>query len=222
MLWTELVEYLRALIFAVAHVCNGSLGLGIFVVSLTLRLALLPLSLRLARRNLARHRKLVAIKPQLDALQQRHRDDPLELLRRSEALKQRHGIKPVDPAALWGSLAPLPVLAGLFSALRQGIGAGVRFVWIRDLSLPSLGLAALVTLATVGGLLLAPSAEQARGVMMAMAVVLGGMTLWFLLSTSAAFGVAAGAGALVQLAQSLILRRGSMGTRPARDSEREA
>lgn len=206
MLWTELVESLRALIFAAAHLCNGSLGLGIFVVSLTLRLALLPLSLRLAHRNLARQRKLMAIKPQLVRLQERYRNDPLELLQRSEALKRRHGIRPVDPAALWGGLAQVPVLAGLFSALRQGVGAGVRFIWIRDLSLPSLGLAALVTLATVGSVLFAPSAEPAQRVMITMAVLVGGMTLWFLLSTSAAFGVAAGAGALVQVAQSLILR----------------
>lgn len=207
MLWTELVEYLRALIFAAAHVCNGSLGLGIFVASLTLRLALLPLSLRIARRNLTRHRKLTVLRPQLQKLQERYRSDPLEGLRRAEALKARHGIRPVDPAALWGSLAQVPVLAGWFSALRQGVGAGVRFVWIRDLSLPSVGLAVLVTLGTIASVLLAPSAEQARGVMMAMAVLVGGMTLWFLMSTSAAFGVAAGAGALVQVAQHLLLRR---------------
>lgn len=113
----------------------------------------------------------------------------------------------MDPAALWGSLAQLPVLAGLFSALRQGVGAGVRFAGIRDLSLPSLGLAALVTLATVAGMMVAPSADQARGVMIAVAVLVGGMTLWFLRSTSAAFGVAAGAGALVSVAQNVLLRR---------------
>ena len=207
MLWTELVEYLRALIFATAHVCNGSLGLGIFFASLTLRLVLWPLSLRMARRNLARSRKLAAIRPQLQKLQERYRNDPLEGLRRADALKGRHGIRPVDPVALWGSLAQLPVFAGLFSALRQGVGAGVRFFWIRDLSLPSVGLAVLVTLGTITSVLLAPSADQARWVMIAMAVLMGAMTLWFLASTSAAFGVAAGAGALVQMAQNLILRR---------------
>lgn len=208
MLWTELVESLRALIFATAHVCNGSLGLGIFAVSVTLRLALLPLSLRIARRNLARQRQLAAIRPLLQKLQERHRNDPLEGLRRAEALKARHGIKPVDPAALWGGLAQLPVLAGLFSALRQGVGAGVRFVGIRDLSLPSLGLALLVTVMTMGSVWLAPSVDSAQRLILVTAVIMGAMTLWFLLSTSAAFGVAAGAGALVQIAQSMLLRRG--------------
>ena len=49
-MWAGFVELLRAAIFAAAHVCGGSLGGGILLVSAGVRLALLPLTLRLARR----------------------------------------------------------------------------------------------------------------------------------------------------------------------------
>jgi membrane protein insertase Oxa1/YidC/SpoIIIJ len=209
MFWTEAVEQLRALIFAVAHLCNGSLGLGIFFVSLGLRLALLPLTLRLARRGLERQRRLAALKPALVRLQEKYRDDPAEFARRSYALHRRHGIQVVDAAVLRGSLIQMPVLGGLFTALREGIGAGVRFGWIRDLSLPSTGLALLVTAATIAGVYLVPTAESSRAAFVATSLLLGGATLWFLTSTSAAFGVAAGAGALVSVVQGLLLRRES-------------
>jgi hypothetical protein len=49
-MWDSFVEILRATIFSVAHLCGGSLGGGIMLVSAGVRLALLPLTLRLARR----------------------------------------------------------------------------------------------------------------------------------------------------------------------------
>lgn len=207
MIWTEAVEQLRALIFAVAHFCNGSLGLGIFFVSLGLRLALLPLTLRLARRGLERQRRLAALKPALLRLQERYRDDPAEFARRSYALQRKHGIQIMDPAALRAGLVQLPILGSLYSALRQGIGAGVPFAWIRDLSRPNAGLALLVTAGTLVAMLLAPNPEASRAVMAVTSLLLGAATLWFLASTSAAFGVAAGAGAVVSALQGLLLRR---------------
>jgi membrane protein insertase Oxa1/YidC/SpoIIIJ len=48
-LWNEVVEILRESILAYAHVCHGSLGAGILVVTFLVRLALAPLVIRLAR-----------------------------------------------------------------------------------------------------------------------------------------------------------------------------
>ena len=50
MFWSDVIDLLRALIFGVAHVCNGSVGVAVILVSFAIRLALLPLTLRLARR----------------------------------------------------------------------------------------------------------------------------------------------------------------------------
>ena len=73
-MWGSFVELLRAAIFGAAHVCGGSLGSGVLLVSAVVRLALLPLTLRLARRAREQQAKLATLKPQLDALQRRYAD----------------------------------------------------------------------------------------------------------------------------------------------------
>jgi YidC/Oxa1 family membrane protein insertase len=76
MFWTDVVDVLRAIIFGVAHVCNGSVGVAVILVSLAIRLALLPLTLRLARRAREHQRRLNELRPELERLQRRYANDP--------------------------------------------------------------------------------------------------------------------------------------------------
>ena len=66
-MWASFVELIRVAIFAAAHVCGGSLGAGIIGVSVIVRIALLPLTLRLARQARAQQMRVAALKPALDA-----------------------------------------------------------------------------------------------------------------------------------------------------------
>jgi YidC/Oxa1 family membrane protein insertase len=207
MLWTHLVDLLRATIFAVAHVCNGSLGLAVFLVTLGLRLLLLPLSLRLARRAHDQQRRLAALKPQLDRINARYAADPGAQWRATRALHARHGIRAFDPAGLAGAALQLPVIGGVFGAVRGGFGAGARFLWIRDLARPNLPLVLLVTVVSMAAVGLGPSATPAQRIAVLPLLVTGGATIWFLASTSAAVAIASGASLVVSLVQSLLLRR---------------
>ena len=37
MFWSDVIDLLRALIFSVAHVCNGSVGVAVILISFTIR-----------------------------------------------------------------------------------------------------------------------------------------------------------------------------------------
>src|SRR6187401_2901095 len=76
MFWSDVIDLLRALIFSVAHVCNGSVGVAVIVISFTLRVALLPLTLRLARRALRHQRRLAELEPELERQQSRYAKNP--------------------------------------------------------------------------------------------------------------------------------------------------
>src|SRR5256886_7149918 len=82
-------DFFRAAIFAAAQVFGGSLGAGIIAVSLGVRLALLPLTIRLARRALAQQAILARLQPKLQRLQRRYRNDPAARLQRPQALYRR-------------------------------------------------------------------------------------------------------------------------------------
>ncbi len=63
MIWSAAIDLVRALVFAAAHLCGNSLGGGILAVSLVARLALLPITLRAARRMMAHQASVTALAP---------------------------------------------------------------------------------------------------------------------------------------------------------------
>jgi YidC/Oxa1 family membrane protein insertase len=193
MLWTYFVDLLRSAILATSQLCNGNLGLAVCLVSLTMRLVLLPVSLRLARRALAHQRRM----------------------HETTAFYARRNIKQIDRAGLLGALVQVPIFGALFDALRRGLGAGVRFFWIGDLAKPSVLLTLLVTLLTVAGAAVAPPIDASRRMAVVPMLMIAGATIWFLSSTSALFGLASGAGALVNVIQALFLRQGDRKARSA-------
>lgn len=204
MFWSDVIELLRALIFSVAHVFNGSIGLAVIVVSLMVRLALLPLTLRLARRAREHRRRLAELKPELDRMLRKHANDPAAQWRETRKFYEVRGIKPVDSAGVLGGLAQAPIFAALYSTLRRGLGSGIRFLWMGDTSLPNVLLNAAVAGLTATAVI---SGQGTRGALLFSAILIGAMTLWFLGSTSALFALSTGAGSVVGVAQNLILRR---------------
>lgn len=204
--WSDLIEMLRALVFGVAHVTNGSIGVAVILVTLAIRLALLPLTLRLARRALARQRRMAELKPELERLQRRYAKDPAAQMRETAAFFRNRGMSQVDSGALLGALAQAPVFAALYSTLRKGLGAGVRFLWIGDTSLPNIALTLLVGALTAAGVAVAPTAEPGKAPLFTL-ILAAGFTVWFLSSSSALFALSAGAGSAVQAFQGWLLRR---------------
>ena len=210
MFWSDVVDLLRALILNVAQVCNGSVGLAVILVSLTVRLALMPLTLRLARRGLEHQRRLNELKPELERLRRKFANDPQGLWRETAKFYQVRGVKPLDSAGLLGGLAQAPVFAALYGALRNGLGSGIRFLWIGDTSVPNVLLTLLVAATTAAGLAASSAAQPSRSVQLVTMAIFGAMTIWFLSSTSALFALSTGAGSLVGILQNRLLARSDL------------
>lgn len=207
MFWTTTVEILQAAIFSLSHVLNGSLGWAVVTLSLTLRLALLPLTLRLARRAMANRQRMAALQPEIERIRRHYPNDPSGQGRALTELYQQRGVRLFDPAVVFGGLAQAPLYAVLYAALRKGMGAGVRFLSLRDVAAPSVGLSLIVAGLTVAGVALAPSGETTRRAMLVTLLLTAGGTLWFFTRTSALFALASTSASLVNLYQSFQLRR---------------
>ena len=201
-------DFFRAAIFAAAHVFGGSLGAGIIAVSLGVRLALLPLTIRLARRALAQQAILARLQPELQRLEARYRNDAVARLQRTQALYRREGVRLFDPGAVLGGLVQLPVLAGVYAAVRHGVGAASAFLWISNLFRPDVWLA--VGVALLSGLVAYVTGRvgQTRGAASTTSVWLSA-SLVFLAAwrASAALVLSWGAGSLGTLVQGFMLRR---------------
>ena len=156
---------------------------------------------------MAHQRRLLAFKPDVDRIQARYAKDPVAQFREVAAFYERQGVKQVDSAGLWGALVQMPIFGAFFAALRKGVGAGVHFFWIADLSLPNFLLTLVVTSVTVASVALTPGAEPGRRVALLPLVITAGISVWILLSTPSVFALASGAGSLVGVLQAVMVRR---------------
>ena len=196
---------MRALIFAAAHLLGGSLGGGIFAVSLAARFVFMPLTLRLARRARERQKVLDRLQPELAQLKKRHARQPEKLVEAIHAVHQREGIDPVDKQALLGGLARLPVLGGIYGALRSIPRLG-SFAWVADLAKPNLPLALLVTAGSAASTYIAGHGGATRTV--AVSTIVGSaIGLAFLLHMSSAIALSWGASAVGDAVQNVVLLR---------------
>lgn len=207
-MWTGFVELIRITIFAAAHVCGGSLGAGIVCVSVALRLAILPLTLRLARKARDQQERMAALKPQLDALQKRHAKDPARLMRETRAIYAANGVQFMSLEGFVGLIVQAPLLGGLFAAVRGGLGARVPFLWIGNLARPDALLVSVIAL-LAGAVFAIPRPQAASGAPTTPTMMLLGMiaTLVFIWSASSAVALSVGAGSLVSGLQNWMLAR---------------
>jgi YidC/Oxa1 family membrane protein insertase len=209
-MWDTVVELVRAGIVTLANVGVGSLGHAIIAVSFGVRLALLPLTLKMARHAKRQQERLRAIQPALKALQAQYAKDPQRLMQQTQALYAAHDIKLFTPAGFASLLIQAPVFSALFAALRTGVGERVRFAWVADLARPDALLAVLVALGTgliTAGVSATGGSDVSRTMVTVMASLVTVLTLVFLWSASSAVALSVGAGSLTSLVQQAILVR---------------
>jgi YidC/Oxa1 family membrane protein insertase len=208
-MWSSVVELFQAAIFATAHVCGGSLGAGIVVVSAAMRIAMLPLTLRMARQANAQAALLASLEPELKKLQHRHGQDAVRLAQATQALYKSNGISAFSPAMWIGIAVQAPPASALFAAVRKGLGAGVRFLWVRDLARPDLTLLSIVCALMAAGVAASPAANTNPAVRIFSYCAMFGVMLVVMWSTSSAVVLSFGAGSLVSLLQNRMLARES-------------
>ncbi len=203
--WDQFVDLLRAGIFAYAQVCGGNLGMGIIAVTLLVRMALLPLTLRIARLSAGHQDAMRKLKPELQKIRSRFKDRPNVLAEEMRRLFEKEGVSTIPLGGCAGTLIQLPFLVGLFSAVRRCVMAGGQFLWIRNIAKPdlliSLGVTALTYLSiTLGG----NYADQNKTLMIVIPTV---VTFIVIARMSAGIGLYWGISSLVNLLQTLIIRR---------------
>ncbi|MBM4296770.1 MAG: hypothetical protein FJ143_03425 [Deltaproteobacteria bacterium] len=206
-MWDTFVEIIRLSVFLAAQACNGSLGGGVLVVSLTLRLTLLPLTLRFAVRARAQQARMAALTPELERLRKLYRNDPRRYWQEASALMSRHGIRPADPSAILGLAVQAPILFGLFSAVRRGLGNGVPFLWIADLARADVRLTLLVTALTALAVATTPGTTTSHGPALVALVAATAGTALVLWTSASAVALSMGAGALVSILQNWLVAR---------------
>jgi len=136
MLWLNVLNVLRGGLFVLAHWCGGSLGAAIFLGSVAIRVAMLPLTLPAQRRALRRAVLQRAVAPRIKAMSDKYRRDPRRLVEETNRLYARHGGRPFDARQLLDMLIQLPPGAAIYAVIRGVQQQAGSFLWIADLARP--------------------------------------------------------------------------------------
>jgi YidC/Oxa1 family membrane protein insertase len=158
--WNTFVGLLSVVLSLLTTAYCGNLGFAIITLSLITRLALLPLTLRMARHAQAQQRMLQTIKREIDQTKAKYKSSPQKLNAELSKLYQKHGLKLIDGVNSLGLLAQLLLGGGVYSAIRHGMGAGGCFLWIRNLAQPNAILAVATGILTGAASLLGPHLPQ--------------------------------------------------------------
>ena len=183
---------------------GGSLGCAIVALSLGIRVALLPLTLNLARRALRNQAIARTLQPEIEALKKRLQNKPDRLFEEIGKLYRKHHYNPFDLPALIGSFAQLPIFGLLYSTIRNALTANAAFLWIRNLASPDFVLTLVILALTAISAFVMPSVSRnARTTMMVIQVVVTSLIVWKL---AAGLGLYWASSSLVGLFQTLWLR----------------
>ena len=204
-LWTSFVGFLAIVFTLLVQYFGGSVGFAIITLSSSIRVALMPLSLRMARRANAQQAILQRIQPEIERLKEKFKTKPDQLTQETLKLYRRHGYSPFNSGSFIGLIVQLPIFAGLYSVIRNGIGLGSRFMWIADLAKPDIILTLFIGLLTLATSFMAPQlSHQSKNLMILLPTII---TMVFVWQVSSGLGLYWAASSLVGIAQNVILRK---------------
>ncbi len=105
-------------------------GMVLVLFGVMIRIVLWPLNQKGMRASI----RMQALQPEMQKIQERHKEDPQRLQREMMSLYKREKVNPFS--GCWPMLLPWPVLLALFFVLSNTIELrGQSFIWLPDLSL---------------------------------------------------------------------------------------
>ena len=197
-------ELLASSMSSIATLFDGNMGWAILVLALTVRLALLPLTLHLSRKMLSNQQKIKALQPEVDAIKARLAARPADMFAAISALYKANGAHILDRSSVAGMLVQLPVFGLLYKAISNASSGSEPFLWMKSLASPDAAVTAIVLLLTAISAYYFPSA--AGGPAMFMIVVQVLVTAFVLWKLSAGLGLYWVASASVGAVQTFVLR----------------
>lgn len=127
-----------------AKMFNGSYGLAIILITLLIRLVLMPLMLKQYKNQMGMKIKMDALKPEMDVIQkklkvEKDQKKKQELQQEMMGLYQKHGVNPLNMGCL-PIIIQMPILTGFYYAIRGSKEiAAHKFLWF-NLGHPDIAL----------------------------------------------------------------------------------
>ena len=141
--WTAIVNFCTNLMHRLLewlHVVLFSYGLAIVAMTIIVRLLMFPISRKQAMLTSETSRRMAALKPELDKINEKYKNDPqLRGMAQMELFK-KHGINPLQGCTgCFVMLLQMPIFMGLYYALNESTHLRLEgFLWMSNLAAPDM------------------------------------------------------------------------------------
>lgn len=205
--FVQFFEFVHQGIFSVFPSKNLSYGIAIIMVTIIIRLILLPLNIKQMRSSLVMNE----LQPETKKIQERYKNDPQKAQQEMMKLYKEKGASPLSGCL--PMLIQWPIFIALYYVFNNLSGInGVQFLWIKDLASRDIILAILSGATTYfSGMLMMPSgnsaqAKQSATMNISMSIFMVFIS-WSLKSALVLYWVVNN---LIQIAQTLIMKKTGM------------
>ncbi|WP_042224343.1 membrane protein insertase YidC [Oceanobacillus manasiensis] len=209
------VETFSTVIKSTAGFLGDNYGLSIILITLLVRLAIMPFMLKQMKKSAEMKKHMDVVKPEMDELRKKYSDKKdVDAQRKMQqemmALYQKHGINPL--ASLAGCLPLLiqmPVLLGFYYAIRQTPEIATHsFLWFNlgqtDLLLTAIAVVIYFLQAKVSQINMAPEMKKQMAIMGYLSPIMIGI---FSLNSPAALPLYWSVGGAFLIIQTLIAKK---------------
>jgi len=203
-IWTAWTDGLANILMLLSGHFGFSQATAIILLTLAIRLTMVPVSIGAALRADRNRRRLDALKPALEGLRNRLKDDPRALARQTMALYRQEGIRFLDRLTVVNLASQAGFGFGMFRMLRT-VKVKSDFLWISDIAKPDLLLALLTGAIMALTLSLAPGSHTQMS--LAMLVIPVAISIISVATFPSAIGLYWASSNLVSLIQTLAVRQ---------------
>lgn len=168
--WGSVLQWVSSVIdFTAHHITGGSYGLALLVVTVAVRLIVLPLMVKQIRYQ----KVMQAMQPEIQKIRKKHQGDNQKIQQETMKLWQHHGVNPMS--GCFPMIVQLPVLYALYGAIEGNIDLNQStFLGIFQLGHPDhyyiLPLAAAITTYFSSKLMMAGAEGQQKMMLFIMPV----------------------------------------------------
>jgi YidC/Oxa1 family membrane protein insertase len=202
--WTMWTQFLQGSLNFLSVHFGLSEAVSIIALTIVARVVMMPISLTAAYRAHKNKVALERIKPELDNLRERFKNDPSEMAARTLALHRENGIQFFDKVAVLNIGSQGIFGIGVFQCLKRAMFSS-RFLWVSTLSKPDLVLTLLVGALMLLGSALMPGAT-ANASMILLLVISVVVSVFFIAALPSAIGVYWATSNALTVIQALVLR----------------
>lgn len=202
-IWTFWTEFLANCINYFSVQFGLTEALSIILLTLFIRIILFPFSYSTAYVGYKNKVAMSKLKPELDAIKEKYKDQPKEIMNKTMSLYKENNIKFFQKSMIYNLILQGAFGIGAYQTIKN-MALSSKFLWIANIAKPDVLLALLVGILTFISMAMAPgSAEQNMTLFFMIPAII---SVVLLISFPSGLGLYWATSNLVAISQQLILR----------------